>query len=226
MLHPKLIRGFLIRFGVVYGLLIVPWPGIEEAYAYYFRAIGQYALGSFGSKGIVRFEAETERIRYTMPFDTKVLVANREIQLTHGKSRAGSFHTNSRYGGYLPTALVAALILASPLPRRRRLRALCWGMILVHGFILLKLTIEILCAYNREEWLSLFLLNPLWKTMLFSAQWILGNVESGFFVPVLIWIPATFRREDRDMILPKADSSKGHRWGASRKRRRRKRGRR
>ena len=39
MPSPRILFGFLGRFALLYGLLIIPWPGFNAAYARFFRGM-------------------------------------------------------------------------------------------------------------------------------------------------------------------------------------------
>lgn len=61
MLTPKGIGGFAVRVLVLYVLLsAVPGDAVREAYGRLFRAAGNGVFGTFGSRGVVRFQSLTE----------------------------------------------------------------------------------------------------------------------------------------------------------------------
>ena len=56
MFTLRLVGGFCVRVVVFYGLLMVPWPGLQDTYARCFRAAAEVVFGSFGPGGLVSFE--------------------------------------------------------------------------------------------------------------------------------------------------------------------------
>ncbi|MEJ0001104.1 MAG: hypothetical protein WDO13_19275 [Verrucomicrobiota bacterium] len=69
--HPA--AGFLLRFVLIFGLLIAPWPGWNAAYAGYFRTVGQWAF-SGGGKRLVVFVPNT-----VGTLDTRLKLGNRDL---------------------------------------------------------------------------------------------------------------------------------------------------
>ena len=55
LLHNP-IAGFLLRFVLIYGLLIFPWPGWNELYGEYFRGLGQVVFSRDDGNRLVLFE--------------------------------------------------------------------------------------------------------------------------------------------------------------------------
>jgi hypothetical protein len=101
---------------------------------------------------------------------------------------------DTRSIGWDPTALTIALILATPVPWRRRGWALLWGLVLVNLFILFSLQSWI---WNASPNISLTTLSPFWKEMADDLEYtLITQMGVSFSMPVLIWIVVTFRLED------------------------------
>jgi hypothetical protein len=80
-------------------------------------------------------------------------------------------------------------------------RALFWGMILIHVFLVSKLAIWVLYGFNHEQ-ISLFVLSPFWKQILsLTVNVFLQNLTFRLIVSFFIWILVTFRRKDWPGIL-------------------------
>ena len=129
--------GFILRFAFIFGILIAPWPGWNDFYGDYFRAAGQAAL-NFGEtkRVVVLTRSEGEPVHSNI--DTQVRMGNRDLLDANGKGLFETTGLDSRSIGWLPTVLTMALILATPIPWRRRGLALLGGLILVQGFILFR----------------------------------------------------------------------------------------
>ena len=197
LIQKKQVIRFFCVFIVIYGLLMVPWPGLGAAYSKLYRAGAAFLFESFGSKGTVRFEK-----LIADEYDTKIVFYSRDQVGSDGKIvPVGFIHHNSRRDGYVYVAFLTALTLATPIPWRRKGWALFWGMILIHSFIVCKLAIWILYGFNKEP-LSLVLLSPFWKqVLLLTIDVFVRNLTFGFIVCVFIWILVSFRREDWTRIL-------------------------
>ncbi len=114
MFRSRPIVGFAVRVLLVYGVLMGLWPVVRGGYRELFRTGGESFFGALGS---IRFEGlpQAEGLN-----DTKIFVTNR----TSGQSTW--IKVSSRHVGYASTAAVLGLILASPIPWSRRVRALIW----------------------------------------------------------------------------------------------------
>ena len=55
MFSPKQTTWFFMKFLLVFAVLAVPWWGVQEAYAAFFRGGVNLLYGSFGSQGRVHF---------------------------------------------------------------------------------------------------------------------------------------------------------------------------
>ena len=183
--------GFLLRFVVVFGLLIAPWPGWNEGYAQYFRAFGQWTFGQDNGPRVVIFAADDQA---GSTLDTRISLGNRELLDANGKGLIKRTEINTRSIGWVPTALTIALVAATPVPWRRRVLALAAGLLLVHVFIFFSLQTWI---WNNSPDVSLLTLSHFWKTVTDELAYAFMNqLGISFTVPVLIWVLVTFKRQD------------------------------
>jgi hypothetical protein len=191
----KLILGFLGRFLLAAALLFAPWPGWDAAYGRLLRATAQAVLGSFGSKGVVLFQPNDERDDALN--DTKVFLGHRDQIGRGGNMPAATVKFSSRYVAYVPTALLVALVIASPVPWRRRLAALAGGLALAHAFVAGVLAVMIVRQYADSPDLLLFQFGPAERRVVKALYEVfVGYLGASYAVPVLLWIAVTFRRED------------------------------
>jgi len=200
--RPESFAWFVLRALLVYALLMVPWPGLKEAYAAVFRGIGDVAFGRFyvWSDSGVRFidlrslkpgdlAPGVPRLPVTDAFDTVM-----ELR-TRGAPQVGYLRTSARYVAYLPTALLAALCVTAPCPRRKRGSALLFGLVLVHLFILLRLTLTLLAGgFAAEKAYAIFHPGPFWHGVLTRLDGVLAdNPTVSYIVPTLIWFVVMYR---------------------------------
>ena len=184
----KPFAGFVIRLLMIYGVLCIPWPGVRRGYAALYRSAGNFLFGSFGSEGVVRLRpAHTGQGR----FDSEIQVHKR------GSPSTGTIPHESIMTGYLPMAETIALVLATPIPWRRRWKALLYGVLLVNGFVALRMCIRLLYWFSVEQPWALYKPGLFWNKVLARVyEFIAVAPTCTFLVPVLIWILVTFRRED------------------------------
>jgi hypothetical protein len=195
MRQPRTIVVFLCSFVLVYGLLILPWPGWNRGYSRYLQALGRTVFVGNGDRRILRFSSGTG-----LPgsLDTRITLANRDLLDHTGSGSARILQLDARGIGWVPTALLVALILATPIPWRRRGWALFWGLLSVHVFILFSLGIYI---WDESTELSLVALTPFWKTVADGLEeTLITQLGASFVVPALIWILVTFSRQDLDRL--------------------------
>jgi hypothetical protein len=180
-----ILRSFALLVGT-YILLIVPWPGVARAYLASVNAVGGRLLGDFGAEGGVVFRSHP-----TKPWTSVQTLYKRSAKVSIAAER--NYDTRQ---DYLATALVVALILATPLPRRRKAIALVLGLLLINAFVVWRIWIGLVDVFSENQ-LALIQLAPFWKeTVRLAVQIFVGSIESSFIVPVFIWILVTFRRGD------------------------------
>jgi hypothetical protein len=192
-LSPKQIIGPVLRFGVIFGLLIFPWSGWNQLYSSYFRALGTAAFSRDNDQRIVYFEPHAVQHGFSS-LDTLVTLGNRALADSNGNARVKEIDLDTRSLGWMPTALTMALILATPVPWRQRAWALAWGMLLIHAFILFSLQVWI---WDESTDLSLADISPFLQTVMDNLEYtLITQLGASFSVPLLIWILVTFRRKD------------------------------
>ncbi len=190
MVPRKLIAVFFLKLLVVYGLLMAPWPGLQDAYRRFFHITAQTTFGSFGSQGTVEF-----RPIYDDDTEGNDLGAILEKK---GVKGVAAIAMRTRFVGYISTAVIIALVLATPIPWRRRARALLLGLVLVHLFIAVKLVFWLLDGYTEPGHpLALYAPSPFWKSVIHETNLELTLAPAtSYIVPVFIWIVATFTRKE------------------------------
>jgi hypothetical protein len=182
---------FFLRFMVVFGLLIAPWPGWNGIYAHYFQALGQMAFNPGESKRVVEFKPNTGEFPQ---LDTQVTLGNLALADSSGRALVKRTEIDTRSIGWVPTALTGALVAATPIPWRRRLTALFAVLVLIHLFIFFTLQIWV---WNNSSDVSLLSLSTFWQSVTDEMNYaLLNQLGASFSVPVVIWILVTFRRKD------------------------------
>lgn len=201
-MHPgRPIVSFAVKSALVFGVLAIPLFGFQELYGSALRAGGNLLFHRFGSRGMVRFMEQSAKS------DTRIRIANREMLRSDGTALSAETEVSSRFLGYIPTALVAALTLTTPVPWRRKAWACLWGVVLVNVLVLLKLVIVILFNFRHSESLQLFQIKGFWEKALdFSFQHFVQPTDPMLIATVLLWIAVSFRRGDSILMLPRTES--------------------
>lgn len=193
MTTRRLVAVSLVRLIVVYALLMIAWPGAARSYGWIFRTVGEAAFGSFGRDGQVRLEAGGS---FGATHDTDLVVMNRR---TGGAFTLG---VSSRYFGYVPTAFLTALIAATPLPWRRRGRAMIYGLLLIHAWVAVNLMLMIVYGFSFSAPPLLYdLPDIVGRTLAGIVQVVLVGPINWLVVPLFVWLLVTFRRGDVATML-------------------------
>ena len=193
MLPGKGLVGFAGRLLIFFGLLAwVPWPGFEAGLLFrqgYFSFVGTSASFLFGSSGpqtVILF-GPTAKGDKTTDIDA----------IVYGPGFGGwQGHIDVWRGGYLPTVEVVALILATPIPWRRRWKALLWGLLGAHVFVAARVGITLLFATSLLRMGFFADVSPFWPKAMAVTYDVCMSLAASWVVPIFIWILATFRRAD------------------------------
>jgi hypothetical protein len=178
---------FALQFALIFSILIAPWPGQTAAYGAYFRTIGQDFFDTLGEGSNIQFSADSNG-----SFDTAVMLSKADDRKT---GRSWRRELDSRSIGWIPTALVVALVLATGLPWRRRLGALLAGVALTQAFILFSVLTWVWDYSSLSEYSAG--LGPTWHSIAAELDYtFLDQLGISFSAPVLIWALVTFRKQD------------------------------
>lgn len=211
MLQPKAV----LQFAAIFVLAFLPLWGfasrLQSAYAPWFRALGNAWFSSqfwFWPDGRVVFmdnasptlvsdinrvipgelPEDFKRLRALEKRgerDTLLVLLNRTVPTVPGFTR-----TSSHMMGYAPTAVVVALAVATPIAWRRRAWLLASSLVLVHGLILIRLTVVILKnGFAAEKRFALFQPGKFWWDALNRADLVFAdNPTIGYLLALVPWI--------------------------------------
>ncbi len=190
---------FALRFVVLYGLLILPWPGLHRAVGSYVQAFGN---GLFGRTGhhVVHFRARGPADKsYADTVDTMMLLYNNDID--DRSKRAGwlmGFDTKQLF--WLQFSFYFSLVGATPMPWRRRILALFFGLLTAHFLLAVSLAAVIA---DHASTISMMVLSPFWKSTVTGLAKLLIVVSGpSTLVYFFVWPLACFRRDDLVRLIP------------------------
>lgn len=184
------ILGFALRFALVYGLLVAVWPLVRPAYRQLYCALGN-ALFS-GGEASTRFHS----LGGSEGLDVQLVLTKRGPPPVTARMQ-----NSSRLVGYMPTVSLIALVLASPIPWRRRGRALVPGLLLVTGFVAFRMAIPIRNSFSHPDALQVHHPGRFGAWLLdVSERAFLSAPASAFVVPILLWVLVAFRRQDWELV--------------------------
>src|ERR1700692_251071 len=103
-MSAKQIAFAVARFAVIFGLLIFPWPGWNEIYGSYFRALGQAAFSREDDPRMILFQPTHVQHGFSR-LDTQMTLGNRALADSSGNGQAKLISMDTRSLGWMPTAL-------------------------------------------------------------------------------------------------------------------------
>jgi hypothetical protein len=209
---------FVLRFALLYALLILPWPGLHYAVGTYVQAFGSRIFGQSGREFMNGLDHKTtDKVTtsvhhvvlfrpigpvdksYSAATDTIVVLFNFDA-LDKTKSGGYKIGLESKTYFWLPFAFYLALAGATPMPWRRRAWALFWGFLTAN--VLLTLTLAVYLADHASD-ISMIVLSPFWKSAVHGLTSLLLVVSGpSTFIYLLVWPFACFRREDLARLIP------------------------
>jgi hypothetical protein len=189
MVPRSRILRFACAFALVYGMLIAPWPGWNEAYGRGLRFLCGITLGVDDASSIVAFRAAPK----WRPLDTEIVIADPRRLDSGGSGPGLVLGLDSRGVGWIPTALLVALVLSTPVPWRRRAVALLAGGLAVNLYVLLAVKIYIWSeVLHRGDTAG-----PLLRQVAGGLEeTLVTQLGASIVIPVIIWFAVTFRGSD------------------------------
>jgi hypothetical protein len=168
---------FIVRLFAWYLAFTLPWPLVENAYAWAFRACGNALFARFGDDQWARFVPAEEQTGFA---DTTIRFGY------HRMKGEWQFYFSPRTLAFVPTATTAALVFATPAGWRRRTTMLVAALILVHGFITLRIVVVLYTGFAAGSPGRL----PEWWTATLSFLWeaLCGSTAGCSLVPVVTWL--------------------------------------
>jgi hypothetical protein len=209
---------FVLRFAVLYALLILPWPGLHRAVGDYVQNFANLVFGHSGrvfmaSLDKSRSGAVTTAVHHVVLFrargpadksysdatDTMMLLYNYDV-VDKGKRAGWLIGLESKQYFWLPFSFYLALVGATPMPWRRRSWALFWGFLTAN--LLLALTLTVYIADHASD-ISMIALSPFWKSVVSGLAKLLLVVSGpSTLVYFFLWPLACFRRGDLVRLVP------------------------
>lgn len=129
--------------------------------------------------------------------DLRIQLVNIPKGLAGRKDFLGQRRTSSRHLAYMPAVTLIALVLATPIPWRRKPAALLIGLTLIAVFVVVRLAVVLIDGFRGDEPHCLFQLQPLWAGLFdLGARIVAVEPATTYLAPLLIWLVVTVRRED------------------------------
>lgn len=145
------------------------------------------AMGLSTAQDAVRLPPDFRPPRAQGVKDTLMLLWNRSTP------SFGALRTSSRMIGYSPTIVIIALFFATPTSWRHRGWGLLWGLLLIHGFIFLRLSLTIAANFAGAKSYALFHPSEFWMGVLTKVEEVVVHNPTCYLaVAVVIWLLVCF----------------------------------
>lgn len=202
--HP--LKQFLLLFVVSYAflMLLATFTGIKSGYDNGYRSLGNTYFQPFKEKGYVIFSEGADPLNKGLNTQLALINIDQNNQaIASGTNvRTIKVYVSPFRSGLFPLILLLSLILASPVPWRRKVWLLPVGFIIISLFAYFRTWLTVLLNFDQNEWLEVVDLSP---TMHSFYNWLeavtVGNVVFSVVVPVVVWFIITFRKEDRSVLF-------------------------
>lgn len=169
----------LVRFVLVFGLFMAPWPRAIEVIPEFFRA----ELRTLASYVVPRMVVHVNPLQDTAHegIDTLVEMADRREMLPDGSVPVRSLKLDTRSLGWIPQAMIVALIVATPMGWRERAKATLVGLLATNLLVALSLATSLAFANNS--------VNASWIQPIVAVAFDITNQNLwfSFLFPAILW---------------------------------------
>jgi hypothetical protein len=176
----KTLGGFALRFTILFTLLVCPWPGTHSVFSACFRAQTRFLVGAMLPSRSFRVETYSNPRHPTV--DILVVLAGRNNDGAAGAESAFGIPFDSASQGWIPFAMWIALILATPLPWSKRLKALAVGSCVIELLVAATILVSVqytLVGNGSSAWPRL--------PLMFANRLLVENIWFSFVPPFLLW---------------------------------------
>ena len=95
----------------------------------------------------------------------------------------------------------------TPIPWKRRLRALLVGLLALQVLVFMRLALLVLEALSRPTPLALFHPGETgWNVISFSSEMLAKELFPGYLAPLIVWVLVSFRRADARILIGEVDA--------------------
>lgn len=132
MLPPRtVIAGFCLRFALILGVYLLPWPPVGDAYAGTAVALANAVVNADDANLRLEFARSEDRASGGMEAAFALEVLATDV----ARNQTVRLAVDLRALAYVPTAVFIALAIAAPIwERRRGFYVLSSGLVLLHTF--------------------------------------------------------------------------------------------
>lgn len=196
MVEPRVLGGFVLRFMLIFAVVIVPWRPLETFTRSVFQAEACWLLSLALPQKKIKAEVSQDPQHTTI--DTRITLSDLRDVRPDGQAPTQVFDCDSRSLSWIPQAVWLALCGATPVPWPRRLRMALAGLlalqILVGGTILT----AIFFGLAQES-------SPTWEFYGLAGlnHVLMDNLWVSFVVPWVLWIIWVAQQASWPLVIPR-----------------------
>jgi hypothetical protein len=183
---PRVSRRSVITFAALVLLLLAPWPAVGRGFGALFSGYANLVVAVLGVGGARAPHFTAREPASAAPVSGEDAgTGDWSVWLT-AQAEPGAGHEqppaplDTRIIGYTPLALFLALTLASPVPRRRKLRILAIGLALLLARLAIAIALPTARAFGRSRLAS----GPFAETIWFV---LIDLPAASYVAPLVAW---------------------------------------
>lgn len=134
VIRAKTVFCFLGSFTLIFVILTLPWLQVSEGYLSLFRGMISLFFSREGGRMEVVCRDHPDQV--SRPAFARIEIANRDLLKSDGSGPIRNVDCNATVVGWMPTAMLIALVFASPVSWKRRVEAVLMGVVSLHILIL------------------------------------------------------------------------------------------
>jgi hypothetical protein len=177
----KMLGQFLLRFAILFGVMVCPWPGHHQIISQSFRGETRFVLSLTLPNNSWRVQPFSDP---KFPgLDVLVLAARPKGHGPDTANPVAQIPFDSGSQGWIPVAMLIALVVATPLPWRARGKALLAGFCLLEIMIIATILVSVSHSLAGET-------APAWfrGSLLYANHLLVENIWFNFVPSLLLWV--------------------------------------
>ncbi len=202
---PSFLRNPLLRmaliFGLCYGgfLIIGQVAGLSKGYRSVIRNLSTRIFQENWSNGIVQFREPGDQ--FGKGLETAIDMVNREENARAAASgtsvKAVTVYFSIHNWGYLLGSFLLSLIIASPVPIKRKLWAAGISLVFFHIYLMARIWLKLEWEIDAHPELAILDISDFWSSTLDALNVVfVQNIVVSFLTVTFIWALVTFRKDD------------------------------
>jgi hypothetical protein len=195
-INKKPMMSFIGIFIIVFPLLMLALPYLRSPYASFFQNTGNFFFKNF----INTSESLHRDVRVFRTSDKKRIlkidIGFKDILVENGNMVAKLIEFDTQKEGLVPYIFLISLILSSPIKLKKKVKALLYGTLLLHIWVIFKFNMQILDNYNYPNLLFIDLPFPFDTFVYYFNAFIrVTGASSALVIPIIFWVIVAYEKE-------------------------------